>query len=72
MQITRGFLIHYEQQLLKKTYKVKPRSNPLPLSMTSKHEHIVVPLPFWHNLNDFSFCRTFENLFIICVEILIN
>jgi hypothetical protein len=40
--------------------------------MTSKHEHIVVPLPFWHKLNDFSFCHTFEILFIICVEILIK
>jgi hypothetical protein len=40
--------------------------------MTSKHENIVVPLPFWHKLNDFSFFQNFENLFIICVEILIN
>jgi hypothetical protein len=26
----------------------------------------------WHKLNYFSFCPTFEKLFIICVEILIK
>ncbi len=32
----------------------------------------VEPLPFWHKLNYFSFCQTFEKLFIICAKILIN
>jgi hypothetical protein len=29
---------------------------------------IVVLLPFQHKLNYFSFCRTFEKLFIICAK----
>jgi hypothetical protein len=33
---------------------------------------IVVPLPFWHKLNDFLFCQMFEKLFFICVKILIK
>jgi hypothetical protein len=33
---------------------------------------IVVPLPFWHKLNYFLFCQTFEKKKIVCVEILIN
>ncbi len=32
----------------------------------------VEPLPFWHKLNYFSFCQTFEKLFIIFAKILIN
>jgi hypothetical protein len=31
-----------------------------------------VPLPSWHKLNYFLFCRTFEKLFIICVKNLIK
>jgi hypothetical protein len=29
----------------------------------------IVPLAFWHKLNYFLFCQTFEKLCIICVEI---
>jgi hypothetical protein len=32
----------------------------------------VEPLPFRHKLNYFSFCQTFEYLFIIFAKILIN
>jgi len=31
----------------------------------------IAPLPFPHKLNYFSFCRTFEILFIICAKILL-
>jgi hypothetical protein len=31
-----------------------------------------IPLPFQHKLNYFLFCKTFEILFIICVQILIK
>jgi hypothetical protein len=34
-------------------------------------EHIIIPLPFQHKLNYFSFCRTFEKLFIICTKVLL-
>ncbi len=35
--------------------------------------HTEVPLPFWHKLNYFSFCRNFEKkIFIIWAEILIK
>jgi hypothetical protein len=33
---------------------------------------IVVPLPFQHKLNYFSFIQNFEKLFLICVEVLIK
>jgi hypothetical protein len=33
---------------------------------------IVVPLQIWHKLNYYYFSRIFENLFIICAEILIK
>jgi len=37
------------------------------------HTLTIVPLPFWHELNYFFvFCRTFEKLFIIFVQILIK
>jgi hypothetical protein len=32
----------------------------------------VKPLPLRHKLNYFSFCQTFEKLFIICAKIVIN
>jgi hypothetical protein len=32
--------------------------------------YTVVAFPFWHKLNEFLFCRMFEKLFIICVEVL--
>jgi hypothetical protein len=41
----------------------------------SKNSHLditIIPLPFWHKLNYFSFCQTFEILFIICVKFLID
>ncbi len=34
--------------------------------------YIVIPLPFWHKLNYFLFCQTFEKKKIICGKILIN
>jgi hypothetical protein len=34
--------------------------------------YIIVPLPFRHNLNYFSFIQKIEKLFLICAEILIK
>jgi hypothetical protein len=32
----------------------------------------IIPLPFWHKLNYFSFCGTFKKLLTICAKILIK
>jgi len=53
-------------------YNFWPTSCSLPKFCDILWYDIVVPLPIWHKLNYFLFCRTFEKLFINFVEILIN
>jgi hypothetical protein len=44
----------------------------VPKRGNKKKKKKVVPLPFQHKLNYFSFCEIFEKLFIIYAEILIK
>jgi hypothetical protein len=42
------------------------------VSFSLEWQYIVIPLPFQHKLNYFSFHQNFEILFIICVKIFIK